>query len=203
MLSLYRPGNGLLHRMPAGPKSLVLLALVLGVSLLPSTWWAAFAAVAVTVITYAVAGLGDGASGMRELGRQAFAIRWIAAITITGQLIFLGPEPAIANATRVCAAIIIAALLVLTTRITTLLDTLERFLRPLAWVRLDPKRIALLLTVTLTTVPVLAGLARDVRVAQRARGAGGGLRTFAMPFLVMALKHADELGDALTARGVR
>ncbi|MDN5724364.1 MAG: energy-coupling factor transporter transmembrane protein EcfT [Propionibacteriales bacterium] len=202
MLSLYLPGDGVLHRMPPGPKILTLLALVLGVSLLPAAWWAACAAAAMCVIAYAVAGLGDGAVGMRQFGRQVFAIRWIAGLTIVGQLIFLGPEPAVANTARVCAAIIIAALLVLTTRVTTLLDTLERALRPLEFVRLDPQRAALLLTVTITTVPVLAGLARQVREAQRARGSSGGLRTFAVPFLVMALKHADELGDALAARGV-
>jgi energy-coupling factor transporter transmembrane protein EcfT len=27
--------------------------------------------------------------------------------------------------------------------------------------------------------------------------------TFVVPFLVVSLKHADELGEALTARGVR
>ena len=41
MLTLYRPGNGLLHRMPAGLKVLLLVAVVLGVSLLPAAWWAA------------------------------------------------------------------------------------------------------------------------------------------------------------------
>ena len=46
-------------------------------------------------------------------------------------------------------------------------------------------------------------LAGDVRDAQRARGGRGGIRTSVVPFLVLALKHADDLGDALTARGVR
>jgi len=63
--------------------------------------------------------------------------------------------------------------------------------------------VALLLTVTLTTVPALARLAGEVRDAQHARGARGGLRHFAVPFIVLASKHAFELGDALTARGVR
>ncbi|WP_348788745.1 energy-coupling factor transporter transmembrane component T [Leifsonia sp. NPDC080035] len=203
MLSLYRPGSGPLHRMPAGPKTMLLLALVLAVSLLPPAWWAAAVAAAVCVAAYAAAVLRDGMLGMRELGRQVFAVRWVVLITVLGQLIFLGPEPAVANTTRVTAAIVLAGLLVLTTRVTDLLDAVERGLSPLRVLRLDPQRAALLLTVTLNTVSVLARLARDVREAQRARGARGGLRTFAVPFLVVALKHADELGDALTARGVR
>jgi biotin transport system permease protein len=203
MLTLYRPGNGLLHRMAAGPKILLLLAVVLGVSLLPSTWWAAAAAGTVTVLAYAFAGLGDGMLGMRELGRQVYSVRWIVIISFAGQLLFLGPQSAVANTARVTAAIVLASLLVLTTTVTALLDAVERAARPLERVRLDPERAALLLTVTLTTIPVLARLARDVRDAQRARGARRDLRNFAVPFLVMALKHADELGDALTARGVR
>ncbi|AYG04636.1 energy-coupling factor transporter transmembrane component T [Gryllotalpicola protaetiae] len=200
MLTLYRPGNGRLHRMPAGPKVLLLLAVVLGVSLLPAVWWAAGAAAAVTILAYAMAGLGD---GMRELGRQVRSVRWVVAITLAGQLVFLGPEQAVANASRVVAAVVIAALLVITTRVSALLHAVERGLHPLQRLRVDPQRVALLLTVTLNTIPVLARLAGEVRDAQRARGTRASLRLFVVPFLVVALKHADEFGDALTARGVR
>lgn len=203
MLTLYRPGTGALHRMPAGPKLLLVLAAVLAVSLLPSTWAAAGIAAALPVVAYALAGLGDGMLGLRELAGQVLAVRWVIVITLGGQLLFLGPEPAVANTARVTSAVVLAGLLVLTTRVTDLLGAVERGLRPLAALRVDPARAALLLTVTLSTVPVLAGLARDVRDAQRARGARAGLRAFAVPFLVLAFKHADELGDALTARGVR
>lgn len=202
MLTLYGPGDGRLHRIPAGPKALLVLLVVVAVSVLPSTWWAAAVAGGVAIAGYAAAGLRDGALGMRELGRQLIAIRWVVAITVVGQLVFLGAEHAVANTARVAAAILLAGLLALTTRVSELLDALERGLRPLTRLGLDPQRMALTLTVTLTTIPVLARVAREVREAQRARGARGGLRSFAVPFLVMALKHADELGDALTARGV-
>lgn len=198
MVTLYRPGDGLLHRMPAGPKTLLLLALVLAVSLLPSLWWTAAAAAAVCVVAYLVSGL-----GIAELGRQVVAVRWVVIVTLAGQLIFLGTEAAVANTARVTGAVVLAALLVLTTRVTALLDAIERGMGPLARIRIDPQRVALLLTVTLSTLPVLARLAHDVREAQRARGGRASLRLFAVPFLVVALKHADQLGDALTARGVR
>ena len=203
MLTLYRPGDSWLYRMPAGPKMLLLLVVIMAIVLLPSTWWAAGVAAVATASAYAAAGLSDGLSGMRELGRQLYAVRWIVAITLAGQLLFLGPEPAVANTARVTASIVLAGLLVLTTRMTDLLGALERAMNPLRPLGVDPQRGALLLMVTLTTVPVLARLARDVRDAQRARGAGGGLRTFVVPFLIVSLKHADQVGDALAARGVR
>ncbi|PPF57326.1 cobalt ABC transporter permease [Clavibacter michiganensis] len=189
--------------MPAGRELLLLMAVVLGVSLLPSTWWAAGTAAVVAVVAYAVAQLGDGAFGLRRLVGQVRAVRWVMLLTLVSQLVLLGPEPAVANTARVTAAIAIAGLLVLTTTMTELLDGIERGLRPLRRLGVDTERVSLLLTVTAGTVPVLGRLAGDVRQAQRARGARAGLRTFVVPFLVVALKHADELGDALTARGVR
>lgn len=203
MLSLYRPGRGVLHRMPAGPKLLLLLVLVLAVSLLPSHWWAAAVALGAVVVVYAAAGLGDGMLGMRELGRQLVALRWLIVITLAAQLLFIGPERAVANTARVSAAVLLAGLLALTTRVTDLLDAVERGLRPLDRLGFDSERAAVLLTVTLTTVPVLARLAGEVREAQRARGVRPGLRFFAVPFLILSLKHADQLGEALSARGVR
>ena len=203
MLTLYRPGSGWLHRMPAGPKLLLVLLVVLAVSLLPSQWFSAGVAAAVAILAYAVAGLGPGLAGMRELGRQVHGVRWVVLVTVASQLVFMGPEPAVANAARVSAAIVLAALLSLTTRVTALLDAIERGLRALARLGLDPQRIALLLTVTIGTIPVLGRRAAEVRDAQRARGARNSPLTFVVPFLIVALKHADELGDALTARGVR
>jgi len=198
MVTLYRPGDGPWHRLRAGRKTALLLLIVLGVCLLPATWWAAGVMTGVCLVCYAVPDV-----GMRELGRQLVVTRWMVGVTLAGQLIFLGPESAAANTARVAVACALAALLALTTRATELLETFERGLEPLAWLRIDPRRAALTLSVTLSTLPVLAGLARTVREAQRARGGGRSLRHFAMPFLVMALKHADELGDALAARGVR
>jgi biotin transport system permease protein len=198
MLTLYRPGTGWMHRAPAGPKATVLLVVVLAVSLLPSTLWAAGVAAAVTCAAYLVSGLGLG-----ELGRQAVGVRWVIVITLGAQLLFLPVELAVANTSRVVAAILIAGLLVLTTRVSDLLDAFERGLHPFRRLGVEPQRVALVLAVTITTIPVLARLAAGVREAQRARGVRVSIPGFVIPFLVVSLKHADELGEALTARGVR
>ncbi|QAY59416.1 energy-coupling factor transporter transmembrane protein EcfT [Microbacterium protaetiae] len=203
MLSLYRPGDGLLHRMPAGPKLSLLVMLVLAVSLLPTEPWSAVMAACTCLLVYMFAGLRDGMLGLRVLGTQLWALKWVVALMLVGQVIFLGPLPAVLNTARVVAALLLAALLALTTRVTALLDAVERGLAPLAALRIDPARVALMLTITLSTLPVMGRFAHDVREAQRARGARPGVRTFAVPYLVMALKHANELGDALAARGVR
>ena len=198
-----QPGPGRLARMPTGQKLLIVAAAVLGVSLLPSTWAGGAAALVTAAISYAAADLRDGALGLRALGRQLRATRWILLFTLVSQLVLLGGEPAVSNTARIAAAIALPGLLMLTTSTTALLDAVERGLRPAGRLGIDPERVALLLAVTVSTVPVLARLAGDVRDAQRARGGRGGIRTSVVPFLVLALKHADDMGDALTARGVR
>ncbi|SDO28061.1 biotin transport system permease protein [Microbacterium sp. ru370.1] len=198
MLSLYRPGDGPLHRMPAGPSMLLVAIIALGVAALPSVAWTAAVCAGVVTVAYAASGL-----QMRELGRQLRGLRWILAITAIGQLVFLGPEPALANTARVAAALLVATLLPLTTRVDDVLDALERALRPLRRVGMDAERAALLLAVTITTVPVLARLAAEVREAQRARGVRPSLLRGALSLLIAALRHADALGEGLAARGIR
>ena len=198
MLSLYRPGDGILHRMPAGPKMLLLAVVAVALAALPTAAWVAAVCALAVVLAYVVSGI-----GVRELGRQVWGLRWILAITVVGQLIFLGPEPALANTARVAAALLVAALLPLTTRVDDMLDALERGLGPLRRIGVDAERAALLLAVTITTIPVLARLAAEVREAQRARGARPSLRAGIIPFVVLSLRHADQLGEALAAPGLR
>jgi biotin transport system permease protein len=197
MLSLYRPGTGWLHRAPAGPKALIIMLLVLVVSLLPSNWSTVGIAVALPFVCYAVSGL-----GWLEFFRQVVALRWVITIALVVQVIFLPFDAAIANTSRILAAILIANLVVLTTRLAALLDAVERGLRPLRRLGVDPERVALVLALGITTIPMLGLLASGVREAQRARGVRTSFIGFTIPFLVVALKHADELGEALTARGI-
>ncbi|HEX2361852.1 MAG TPA: energy-coupling factor transporter transmembrane component T, partial [Jiangellaceae bacterium] len=63
-------------------------------------------------------------------------------------------------------------------------------------------RVALVLALAIRAVPVVAGLASEVRDAQRARGIAADPRSFAVPFVVRSLRHADALGEALAARGL-
>jgi len=62
--------------------------------------------------------------------------------------------------------------------------------------------MALLISLSVRSISVIAGLAQEVRDAQRARGLGGSARAFAVPLLVRSLRHAEALGEALMARGL-
>lgn len=107
---------------------------------------------------------------------------------------------------RVLAALGIAHLFTLTTSVEALISTMERGLTPLArvpglrWVR--PERVGLLVGLSVQAIATLGTLARATREAQLARNAGASPRAFAVPFLVRTLRHSDELGEALAARGL-
>ena len=198
MIALYRPGTSLLHRTPAGVKILLFMLVSLAITLAGSTPGALPIAVLVAVAGYLLAGF-----GLRELARQVFVVRWLVLFMLVAQVIFLPPVIAITNTGRVLAVIVLAALITLTTRIPELLDAIDRALSPLRRVGVNPAAVGLLLAMTITTIPVIAGFAATIREAQRARGVPVRLATFAVPLLVMSLKHADDLADALAARGVQ
>ena len=66
--------------------------------------------------------------------------------------------------------VLLAALVTLTTRTTDLVDALVAACRPLRLLGVDPERVGLMLALGIRCVPVVVGLAEDVRDAQRARG---------------------------------
>jgi biotin transport system permease protein len=96
----------------------------------------------------------------------------------------------------------LAGLVTLTTRTDAMADAVVGLLRPLRHVGVDTERIGLVLALGIRCVPVVVGLAEEVRDAQRARGLTASPRAFAVPLVVRSLRHADALGEALLARGV-
>jgi biotin transport system permease protein len=196
VISLYVPGTSLLHRAPAWSK---LLGLVLA-TLVLSVWggeWAVLAGAAALTIAAFLASV-----GVAELWRQLWGLRWLLVIMLVPQLIFLPWQLALTNTSRVVIVVALAGLVTSTTRMTELLDTLEAALRPLRPLGVRPDRIALLLSLTISTVPLIAALATQLREALIARGRRGTSVRILFPLLVLTLQHADELTDALRARGL-
>lgn len=196
MISLYRPGRSILHRLPAGAKLLGVAAVAVAVSVWPHTAATATVALAAVFALFALGGFGP-----LEWARQVWAIRWIIAFVALMQLVFAGPLEAYTTTVRIAAVVLLAALLTLTTRTADLLDALQAGLTPLRRFGVDPWRVAFTLSLTIALVPVVADFFRRIRDAQRARGVRLGFRAV-VPLLVMSLRHADDVADALSARGI-
>jgi biotin transport system permease protein len=192
----YVPGGSFLHRAPAGAKLLGLAACCTVLLLLPSVW-AMAGAVVVVVLLYVSARVGFAAGWA-----QVRPVRWFAAALFAIQFVLSGPVTAVMVSSRVVLAVALAGLVTLTTRTSDMMAVLERGLRPARRLGLDPFRMSLLLSLTIRSVPVIADIANRVREAQRARGVEWSVRAFAVPLVVGALRHADALGEALSARGL-
>ncbi|WP_435745289.1 CbiQ family ECF transporter T component [Microbacterium sp. PMB16] len=196
MIQLYLPGTGVIHRAPAGLKLAVLAVIALALSLLPLD--AAGTAV-VLLGVFALYGLGG--LTLRVLVAELWRLRGLVVVLAAALAIFVSPVAAWISTGRVIALLLLASLLTLTTRMSELLDVLHRLLRPLRRFGVDPDAVAMTISLTITMIPVVAGFAERVREAGRARGVRLGVRTV-VPLLVLTLRHADEVGDALAARGI-
>ncbi|MGY2031516.1 energy-coupling factor transporter transmembrane component T family protein [Nocardia gipuzkoensis] len=197
MIGLYRPGNSLLHRIPAGAKLVLLLVSIVAGTVFVRT------PVQVLVAATAVAGL-FAAAGIpwRVALAQLRPLAWMVLLIAAFQVLITSP----ARAAVVCGVLVIsvalAALFTLTTRVTDMLDAVTRWLGPLRRAGIDPERIGLLLALAIRCVPLLAGIVHDVAEARRARGLEWSMTALVTPVLVRALRTADAMGEALAARGV-
>lgn len=196
MIALYRPGTGILHRAPAGLKLAALAVGALILSLYPHDPASIAVVLLVVLALFVVARL-----PLRTPFLEVWRLRWIIVVLAAALMIFVSPVAAWVSTGRVVAVLLLASLLTLTTRMSDLLAVLQRLLHPLRRFGVDPAVVALSVSLTLTTIPVIAGFVERVREAERARDVRLGVRT-AVPLLVLALRHADDVGDALAARGI-
>ena len=196
-LGLYVPGGSPVHRARASVKLFGLLLLGLAVTIPPPTWWLLGSLGALLVGLFLLAGL-----GWSRLGRQLWALRWLIVVVFASQLVFLSVGVALVNVSRMLLMIMLAAFVTLTTRTREILAALEHGFGPLRRIGANPARLSLLLSMTIRTVPIVAGLAEQIRDAQRARGGRFSIRAFIVPLLVGSLRQADDLADALAARGL-
>ena len=195
-LGLYRPGGSALHRLPAGAKLGALL--VLGaISVLLDELWQVAAAAAAVALGYAVAGVPVGV-----MLRQARPLSWVLLVVGAFHVLVNGWERAVLVVGVILVLVLAAALVTLTTRTEDLVGALVRVLGPVRRPGVDPDRVGLLLALAIRSVFVVATIAAEVRDAQRARGLTSSPRAYAVPLIVRSLRHADELGEALVARGV-
>lgn len=197
MFATYQPGNSLLHRLPAGWKILLVCLLIVAVSVLVREPWHVVPALGLTVVLYAIGRIRPRAAWdqVRPVLPMLIAIlvlQWIVAdldtaLRVTGSLL---------------VAIAVAGLVALTTKVSDMLDAVTRAAQPLRHVGASPDRIALVLVLTVRAIPLLARQLRQVSEARKARGLGMSIRALVVPTVLGALTTADQLGDALAARGV-
>lgn len=114
---------------------------------------------------------------------------------------------------RLVIIICMSTLLTLTTSPLDISSALSSLMTPLKWVNFPVDIIALMLSIALRFVPTLMDETVRIMNAQRARGVDFGsgnliqqikaVVPILIPLFVSAIQHAEDLDDAMTARGYR
>lgn len=196
MISLYVPGSSVLHRLRAGVKLTGFALLAVMLSLVPPSWATAAVLLVLPLLAFALAGL-----RWRLLLADLRVLAVLLAFLIVTQLVFLTPVQAATNTARVISLVLLAQVITRTTAMQGMIETAERLFSPFRRFGVRPERIGLALALALSSVGQLSASIRQVREAQRSRGAALRPWSWVVPVLVLSLKHADDVGDALVARG--
>ncbi|QRN79204.1 MAG: energy-coupling factor transporter transmembrane protein EcfT [Nocardiopsis sp. BM-2018] len=197
VIGLYVPGTGPLHRITAAPKLLVLL-LIGAALLIAADLWAALGALAVSLVLYPAVGLHP----RRALGVLRVLWPFLLAIGVF-QTLFAGAwEEGVRLCAQLAALVLLANAVTLTTRVREMLDLFERLARPLRRVGVNPDRVALVLALTIRSIPMVATAWQAAREGYRARGLSGRPHLLVVPVIVQLLRMADATGEALVARGI-
>ena len=195
VVGLYRPGTSVVHRMPAGTK-LAGLAVVGALSVLVGTPARTAVLVGCVLVGYVVARL-----PLAVLWASVRPLLWVAVPLGVFQVLVAGWERAVVVVGVIAALVLLANLVTLTTRTVDLIDVVVCLAHRLRFTGVDPERVGLVLSLGIRSVPLVLDLADEVRQAQHARGRSASPRAFAVPLIVGALRRADQMGDALAARG--
>lgn len=190
MISFYRPGTSLLHRMPVGWKLLGLTISLLAMAIFGKNLTGTIIQVFAVVGLYQLAGI-----GFSEFLKQLWRIKFLLALILLPQLIFNGVEQGAYNSVAVIVAVLLAALVSLTTKTSDLVDLLQRVSRS--------RSFALLIALSIDSIALVLGFSNSITEASLARGVKPKPVRQIVTLFVVSLRYADDYAEALAARGIK
>jgi len=196
VLTLAIPGPSWAHRIGAGPKLAALavaMIAVLQVSALPALA-GALAGVAALYLGLGRRAWRPGLDGLRPL-------IWLAVLVVVFHAFFADLATGAAMALRIFVMVGLANFITLTTPMADMIAVVTRLAAPLRHIGLDPRALGLSMALFLRYIPVLRGRAGALALAWRARSQRRPGARIIVPLVLTALDDADQLADALRARG--
>ena len=190
------PGNGFLHRSPAGLK-VALLALFTALVLVAREPVVSAGGVVLVLLTALAAQV-----PLRMLLALLRRLWLLLLVLAALQLLLNDPLTGAEVLSRILATLLAAQLLILTTAPAELVAVLRVLLAPLRVLGLEPGRVALAALVMLRSIPFLADQFRMAGRQAAARGLERNLKARTVPLLLGAVEHARDTGRALSARGI-
>lgn len=195
LVGVYRAGDSWAHRLPAWVKVVALVVITIAALFIDSPW------VALALLAAALLALLTTGTRLRTLA-QPLRFVGIATIVLGGIMWWQqGLGPATITVGRLLSLVLLAWTVSLTTRVSEMLHTIQRGLRPLRRLGVNTDVIGLTIALAVRSVPLLMATVHAAQQARTARGRGRSITALGVPVVVRSARVAEELGDALIARG--
>jgi biotin transport system permease protein len=194
-LALYIHRASPLHRLAPSVKVAVLIAAGIGVFLVGNPLWL-MPLLLIVAALYAFARI-----PLAALARQLRPLGVLIGLIFLFHGLFTTWALGVLVVLRLAVLVLLAMLVSFTTRVSDMIETIERGLAPLALLGVDPAKASLALSLALRFIPLLYAQVHDIREAQRVRGLERNFTAIAVPLLVRTLRMANDLTDAIEARG--
>ena len=196
MLALTSSTETPYHRWPAGPKLAAVSVAVFVLYLVDSPALLALALVAV-ILAYLAAGRGFLAEGLRQLRPL-----WVfVAVVLVWHGLAGDPLTGLTVSLRLAAAVGLANLVTMTTRLDDLTEVVLRLLAPLRHLGIRTAPIGFAMALVIRFTPVLFAKAGTLIDAWRARSPRRPGWQVVMPIALLAIDDAEHVAEALRARG--
>lgn len=220
-IGLYLPGTSVLHK--ADPRVKLVLALCVATVLFVSESWVMVGA----GVALAAGSLAVGKIPLQTAWRIVRPVVWIALFTLVANALVVQPSDVsvvlvgisfsvtgllrgVLFASRLTTVILITSLVTLTTSPVALADGITLMLSPLRRWRVPVDDIAMMFSIALRFIPIIADEASRIVEAQTARGARFGEGSpyrrvkawtpVMVPLLIGLFRRADNLALAMEAR---
>lgn len=189
MISLYRPGSSIIHRIPAGWKLLGLALSLALIGFFGKDLVGSLVVAAGVLVLFLLAGLKP-----IEILKQLWQMKFLLLIVLIPQLIFAGLEKGSYNTVAVFSGILLAALVSLTTKTSHIVEMIKRITKS--------QNFALLIALSINSVALVIGFSKNITEAGLARGVKPNPVRQIITLFVVSLRYADDYAEALAARGV-
>lgn len=196
MLSLALPRKSWAHGIPASAKLAGLL--VVSVTLFPVKDPVVLtgALAAVLLLTGSL-----GAAAIRQTARFVVPLAFMIGLLLLFHIVFGQLRDGLAIVLRLLTLVLLANFVTMTTALSEMMGLVERLLAPLAWLGVNVWAISLAMGLAIRFTPVLLTKSGVLFDAWRARSQKPARWRLVVPIGLAALDDAEQISDALRARG--
>lgn len=194
-LSLYIGQNSIVHACPASVKMAIVFAAGIAVFATSDMFWLS------SLLLLSI--------GLVALSRLPLAFVWsrclpfllVMVLFFAAHAVLTSVETGLVVVTRFAIMILLGLLLAMTSRLSHLVAVLEKVLTPLKLFGVNPQKAGLVLSMSIRFIPLIGETYGEIAAAQKARGLDNNILALLIPLLIKLLQRADDISDALIARG--